>query len=239
MKKLIICVVICLGALVSYLAYSFINNPMDTLNYATWDKVPEETRTQFADFFSGDTEQGEEFYRMYFLKFNPVHEASHALREKYEVKTELYEEEQSVNDIAVAYWREVGEEEFINDLEKVVREVLSNMESPVPEGQDVGQYFNENYHNLGDDPNLYGYFQFTFVLNAIEKKESLYTALSKNIGNVATERNGDLSFDKIDVATAEPQTAIQNFSEYLKLYNIEVPEIKYNNKFRATIQSID
>lgn len=239
MKKIIVAsILICIGV-VGVLIYTVLNNPMDTLNYATWDKVPQDTKEFFADIKEGSIGDGEKFYRTYFMKFNPVHEVGHAIREKYDIQSSMYEEEQSVNDIAVAYWREVGEEEFINDLEIELKEALSKMERPIPEGVDPGEYFNENYHTLGDDPNLYGYFQFTFVLNSIEKSETLHEALQKNIGNQIKDKKDVLEYDIVGVSAADPKDVVGNFVQYLKLYNVDVPDIKFNNKFRTTIQSID
>ncbi|WP_105615628.1 hypothetical protein [Vallitalea okinawensis] len=239
MKKLIIGILIVALAVGGFVGYKALNNPLDTLNYATWDKVPEDTRTFFASFFDGDMKKGEEFYKIYFMKFNPVHEVSHGVRGVYDIETDLYDEEQSVNDITVAYWREIGEEEFINELEAVLKEVLSKMENPVPEGRDTAEYFNAEYHNLGGDPSLYGYFQFSFVLNSIEKDQNLYEALKKNVSLDTKEKSGNIEVNHDDVAIIDPVDVVNNYVNYLGFYNVESPEMKFNNKFRATIQSID
>ena len=235
MKKLILS---CL-ALYALAGLAGCTNVPDTLVYASWDKLPEDTREFFGDFFEGDLEKGEYFYRSYFMKFNPVHEVSHSLRAVYGVDATLYDEEQSVNDITVAYWREIGEEEFIDSLEVILLECLRGMKNPVPEGENPRDFFNENYHNLGDDPGLYGYFQFTFVLNSIGKTESFHSALEQNLTSAARMKKSGMVFEPLPVESVDPPEVVENFRKYLELHNIHAPEIKFKNKFRTTIQSIN
>lgn len=239
MKKIIMAVLILSLLGCGVVGVLLLNNKMDTLNYATWDMLPDDTKGFFSEFYNGDMIKGETFYKSYFMKYNPVHEVGHAVRSEYGIKTELYEEEQSVNDIAVAYWREIGEGEFIENLKGELEEALANMENPVPDGEDPEEYFNNNYNKLGKDPAKYGYFQFSFVLKSIEKEETLYEALRDKVTNELGEKSGELTFKSTDAQNADPKIVVQNFVEYLKLYNVESPEIKFNKKYRATIQSID
>jgi hypothetical protein len=38
--------------------------------------------------------------------------------------------------------------------------MLSKLENPVPQGQDMVTFFSKNYEELTQDPYKYGYFQF-------------------------------------------------------------------------------
>lgn len=82
-----------------------------------------------------------------------------------------YQSEQEANEITVFYLESFDEGvQFLDYISPKVDSLVAFLDNPVPEGISEEEYFNENYSQLGLDPYAYGYFQFKFVQNALQKR---------------------------------------------------------------------
>lgn len=79
-----------------------------------------------------------------------------------------YQVEYGANRISLAYWREV-EPGVADTMRPIFQGVLDHMPSPVPAGQSVEQYFNDNYQTLGPSA-AYPWFMSRMNINAYEEK---------------------------------------------------------------------
>ena len=124
---------------------------------------------QFLTQVSGSEEKGKEVFGLFFNGFYIPHELGHALQEKTEGGIENgYESEYFANTIAILWWRKQGKENDLKKCYEYTKEILKKLPNPVPEGKTKEQYFSENYRVATQDPNVYGWMQFSQFVNIYE-----------------------------------------------------------------------
>lgn len=107
-------------------------------------------------------------FDLYFHWYNMVHELGHCLLDSLQIKMSEVQKEMFVNEFAVAYWKYVGAEAQINELEEMLYSINSNIDSPVPNGISFVEYYESIWRTeVLDSVMLYGYFQLNSVLEAI------------------------------------------------------------------------
>ena len=132
-------------------------------------------RAMMRDLFG---ENAEHCYEIYFHWYNLIHELGHAIAMfNSPERPDPAEEEQKVNDFAVAYWRRFGEEEKLRDLGSIVECALSGLKAPSESGH--MKYAKEKWGQADFYSfNNYGWFQFSCVKDALSRKECLSRTLS-------------------------------------------------------------
>ena len=140
-----------------------------------WSTSPPEMRVVFRTFSGGDGTDAEYFFTAFFNRFLVAHEAAHWFQAQAgRREPTLYENENAANRLAVAFWRtQPGGEAFLASLERMADVAASNLPDPTPVGQDPVAYFGANYQTLGRNPLQYGYYQFTFMRDALRARHSL------------------------------------------------------------------
>ncbi len=151
---------------------------VSTARWQEWD----EKNTQNVQAAMG-TEKTEEHFRLYFQYYNVVHELAHGLLHyNHGVNLDVVDEEQLVNDFAVAYWNHYGEPEKMEELHEIVNYAVVNISDNAKNGVDYlenarahsnGRRFDNDFFNFED----YGWFQFSSVKHAIEHSKSLEEVL--------------------------------------------------------------
>lgn len=119
-----------------------------------------------------DDETTADFYNLLFNQFLIAHEASHWIQENSAIygSDSRYDSEREANEMAASYWaRTESGQAMLNALAEHVRNGKSRLTNPVPDDVDAAEYFHDNYHQLAQSMNDYGYFQYQFILEAIEK----------------------------------------------------------------------
>lgn len=151
-----------------------------TAKWTNWD----ETNTANVKSAMGE-ENTEERFRLYFQYYNVVHELGHGLL-KYNkgVKLHVVDEEQLVNDFAVAYWNYYGEPEKMAELYDIVTYAVENVGDNYKNGVDYIELGKEHssYNDIDNDFfnfNDYGWFQFSSVKHSIEQNKSLEEVLKE------------------------------------------------------------
>ena len=169
------------------------------------------------------TENTEERFKIYFQWYNVIHELGHGLL-YYNNGNDLdiVDEEQLVNDFAVAYWKYYGEEEKISELEDIVNYAVKNIGTNYENEVDYlklgkensnGKRFNNSFFNFND----YGWFQFSSVKHSFETNKNLQEVLEEmGFSDFDLTQRKKLIYKEInnDVSTQIINDAVDNFNEW-------------------------
>lgn len=171
-------------------------------------------------------EWAEERFELYFHWYNLLHELGHGIQYFYG-KECLHpaEEEQLVNDFAVAFWCHYSAQERIHELCAVVSYALAQMEPTVGEGVSHMKYAMEKwgqeelytFHN-------YGWFQFSCVEQSLKDGAALGEVLRRMGVSAVTEqprKNFDCGLPGEDSASRTVAGAVS----LLREWGVELPEV--------------
>ena len=136
-----------------------------------WETLNEQNKDLFNDWAetanAGFT--GEEFFRKTFNWFLVIHELGHYVQQVKNTTKDDYGFEVEANEIAIAYWK-INNREALDAYITILTQVFATL--PVPQNTSR-TYFNSNYETIGDNPEVYGYFQFKFIIEAYNVIDSL------------------------------------------------------------------
>ena len=165
------------------------------------------------------------FFDLYFHWYNLVHEMGHCIVEKQNAVMSKVAEEMYVNSLAVAYYRYMGDDERLSELKERLDMILSQVPSPVPEGETFVKFY-ERIWNTEQINNvmIYGYFQLRSVLEALENDAELKDVLKKIGINTKDPESKEKCTAEISSKNAELflKTARTN----LLSMGVDVPEIR-------------
>lgn len=117
-------------------------------------------------------------FDLYFHWYNIVHEIGHCVVDAQEISMSRVQEEMFVNEFAVAYWKHIGEENRIKELENMLKEIMDNIPSPVPSNVGFEEYYESIWgEEVFNNVMLYGYFQLNSVMEAIKCDRDFRTVL--------------------------------------------------------------
>ena len=169
------------------------------------------------------TENTEERFKIYFQWYNVIHELGHGLLYYNNgVDIDVADEEQLVNDFAVAYWKYYGEEEKINELEDIVNYAVKHVGTNYEKGVDYlklgkensnGKSFKNSFFNFND----YGWFQFSSVKHSFETNKNLQQVLEEmGFSNFDLTERKTLVYRDVDetVSTQIINDAVDNFNKW-------------------------
>lgn len=154
----------------------FFDNKNNEVVTVTYESVPEQLMEFFTTLSQQTSMDQEKFFESFFNTFFYVHEFGHWSQQQMGAKfdTNLYYTEMEANEITIAYLESFDDgRQFLDYISPEVDSLVSFLDNPVPAGISEEEYFNENYEQLGLDPYAYGYFQFKFVQNAIQKRDEI------------------------------------------------------------------
>lgn len=182
--------------------------------------APLEQRLMIRNLFGEDVAYN---FEIYFHWYNMIHELGHAVFE-YNCLNRPHpaDEEQLVNNFAVAYWRQYGEVEKLKTLCSIIRESLGKFIIPTQNNENYLTYAKERW---GTEElytfNNYGWFQFSCVENSITRKITLEQALiDMGLTQVQCEKKMLL---KYNVDETMPYKIIEDAKEVLSYWNIIMP----------------
>lgn len=127
-----------------------------------YHELPEEHKAFFNTYSAGGDE-AKQFFAGFFNGFYIAHELGHGLVAAYGLSDPkaMYWEELEVNRIAMNYWHSVGKSAELEQCYRFAKAFMERVPDPVPQdAEDRIVWFNENYRDLGLQPEKYGYFQF-------------------------------------------------------------------------------
>lgn len=190
-----------------------------------------EEENKLVDSILGE-EYAEERFELYFQWYNVVHEIGHGIVwSNNNTKLEVSDEEQLVNDFAVAFWRYYGEEEKIKELENTVTYALKNIKCPVDDNVSHLEYGREKWGKKEFFTfNNYGWFQFSCVNSALNKDKTLEEVLSEmGVKDVKIQPKKTLIYEKIDEETSTK--IVNDVASIVREWGAELPNVyhKYSN----------
>ena len=128
-----------------------------------YHELPTEHKTFFATYSFNEAE-AKKFFANFFNGFYIAHELGHGLVATYGLHDPkaMYQEELEVNILAMHYWHSVGKSAELQQCYRFAKAFLEKVPDPVPKDEENRiTWFNENYWELGLQPEKYGYFQFS------------------------------------------------------------------------------
>ena len=163
-------------------------------------------------------------FDLYFHWYNLVHEMGHCVVTACGKEFSPLMEEMFVNEFAVGYYRYIGDDERLADLQAMLQASIDNMPSPVPEGESFLEFYERIW---GTDELMsvmvYGYLQLNSVLMAL-KKDKPFSEILADLG--LTLGSGETSRCELPIAAENAEAFLNSARENLIRLGIEVPEIK-------------
>jgi hypothetical protein len=137
-----------------------------------WKELFPEQKQLFEQ-WQGD--KAEEFFTAMFNWFFIPHEFGHYVMLSDSVQgPSPYRQEWAANEFAVAYLYSSKENrEKLEYIETTLKKVLAKLPPVDLQGMTDEAYFNKNYDGLGNDPNVYGFFQFRMILAILKEKDQI------------------------------------------------------------------
>ncbi len=118
-------------------------------------------------------------FDLYFHWYNIVHEFGHCVVDLQKINMSNVQEEMFVNEFAVAYWKHIGAETQMKELEDLLNGINANIPSPVPCDISFTEYYESIWGpEVLDNVMLYGYFQLNSVLEALKGKKDFKAVLN-------------------------------------------------------------
>jgi hypothetical protein len=144
-----------------------------TIVLAHWPTLDQATREFFGELTDSDDDAAALFVGL-FNRFLVAHEMAHWLYWTLGIERDHYASEREANDMAVAFFSgmESGEA-FLLRLRPMVEAALVRLSDPTPPQVDEAQFFNSQYGVLARNPYQYGYYQFRFILDSIDRRGAL------------------------------------------------------------------
>jgi quinol monooxygenase YgiN len=141
-----------------------------------YHELPEEHKT-FFNTYSDNEEDAKQFFAIFFNGFYIAHELGHGLVSAFEFSDPkaMYWEEFEANLIAMNYWSSVGKTAELEKCYQFAKAFLAKVPDPVPnDAEDRIAWFNENYWELGPQPEKYGYFQLSQFVDIYENHNRIH-----------------------------------------------------------------
>jgi len=164
--------------------------------------TPEENET--VDAILGEARAKERF-ELYFQWFNVLHETGHCIVWfNGGSRPQIVDEEQLVNDFAVAFWTYYGEEEKLGDLRLTVAQALDNIGRPPDKYANHLEYARDNWGKSGFFTfRNYGWFQFSCVNGSLGDIKPLESVLAEmGVANVSVRPKRTLAYPAIGEGAA-------------------------------------
>ena len=182
--------------------------------------APPEDREMLKGLFG---EEAEYDYEIYFHWYNVIHELGHAiLRFNLPELPHPADEEQLVNNFAVAYWRHYGEKEKLENLQSIVCETLQRFSAPTQDKSYI-QFAKENWDTDElSSFNNYGWFQFSCVNAAILNPLSLDEVLREMCACEVIPQRPEIT--QYDICEEMPIRIISDAMNIMKTWGMQLPE---------------
>ena len=118
-------------------------------------------------------ENAEEFFVLMFNWFFIPHELGHFINPKIH-DIDPYTSEKEANEVAVLFLKRDQENlEKLDFIKKSISQILETLPKIYFGNMSEVEYFDTNYQKIGNNPNTYGYFQFKFILDALNNQKNI------------------------------------------------------------------
>ena len=146
-------------------SYGRYENDQNVVHIAAWSVLTEEQQARFVRLarLLNNGRTPEQIFDDSVHHWVFVHELGHWWQLcQNKIDANHYSVEYGANRIAAAFWR-LKDPEFMRATENRMSMTFRTLPVPLPDGQEMQAYFNENYEKLGPTPG-YIWFQYSMVL---------------------------------------------------------------------------
>lgn len=194
-----------------------------TIYTGCFEKGTREQQSAFIHLFGAENIRYK--FNFYFHWYNIAHEYGHCLCSHYQSKEIGLQQELLVNRFAVGIWRYGGYERELNSLNKMLKEILKNIKSPVPDSMSFEQYYEHIWgtESLMEVP-IYGYFQFKSVQMALESKEK-WTDVLQKMGIRKEIIHSGFPYKQYAVSSQTAKDVLNDLQCFLNRAGIEQPAV--------------
>lgn len=163
-------------------------------------------------------------FDLYFHWYNIIHETGHCLKSETDIKMSGVQEEMFVNEFAISYYRFVGEDEKLVELQNLLQSVIDGLPTVVPAGETFTGFY-ERIWNTEQINNvmIYGYFQLNSVLEAMKKQRTFEEVLS-DLG-IHIIRDKQILRCTEEISSENTESILFTALENMKAMGIDVPSI--------------
>lgn len=193
------------------------------------------------------SENTEEDFEIYFQWYNVVHELGHGLiRYNGTKKIDKVEEEQLVNDFAVAYFKLYsGEEHKLERMFVITESASKNIVSDAKEGQSYMDFGHENWNNKDFlSFKNYGWFQFNSSKCSLNSDKTLEEVLNEMgiVGYNIPSNPEKLYYDEVDETVSDK--VIMDAVNNIRSWGLEYPDVHHsfnddpNKNYSRPVKSI-
>lgn len=165
-----------------------------------------------------------ELFNLYFQWYNVIHKIGHILIEDEGLTLSPADEEQLVNDFAIAYWRAVDGQNNIGKIQSIVKDVLERVPSPIPNGEHYLEYFRENWEKFNITIETYMFFQILCVDNALQSNKDINNVL-KEMGYINLKKV-NFRRRKYDMTPMVAIDVVEDCKNNIEELGIKLPEIE-------------
>lgn len=133
-----------------------------------WEEVIPPQKEFFQE-LAGAEEKGKEVFGLLFNGFFLAHELGHSFFAFAGKQfSNAYDSEYEANKLGILYWKSSEEAIHLENCYHSVKMMLTQLENPVPEGENYKEYITQHYYELAADPFKYGYIQFKQIVEIFE-----------------------------------------------------------------------
>lgn len=171
------------------------------------------------------TENVQYKFDLYFHWYNIAHEYGHCLCDYHESNIIGLKQELLVNRFAVGIWKYAGYEKELIILQKMLREILQNIKSPVPDNMSFIDFYESIWgtDQIMEVP-IYGYFQFKSVQMALEDGSEL-AAVFKEMGIHEEIHNSKCAYKEYFISAETAKEVLNDLQHFLHHLGIEQPVV--------------
>lgn len=164
-------------------------------------------------------------FDLYFHWYNLVHELGHCLLEMYGKRMDNIDEELYVNRFAVSYWKLADGSKNLIKLKEMITSIFYKLPNPVPQNMEPKEFFKTMWGNENrPSVSLYGYFQFSCVLEAMSNESNLYEVLNE-VG-IKTVNHKNIRMHQGQVSSCSAADTLNLCIENLRNIGVAVEDVK-------------
>lgn len=144
-----------------------------TIVLAHWPTLDRTSQAFFLE-LTNTTEDATALFAGLFNEFLIAHEMTHWLHRTLGVERDRYTSEREANDFAVGFFLTIDDGETrLLALSSRLEAALVRLSDPTPPDANERDFFNAQYAVLARNPSLYGFYQFRFILDSIDRRDEL------------------------------------------------------------------
>lgn len=166
----------------------------------------------------------EDFHR-YFHWYNILHELGHAVMDfNCPCRPHPAQEEQWVNDFAVAFWQHNGGADGLKDVQRIVRTALCRLQPPAGAADALAYALTHWGQPALYTFSIYGWFQFSLVEQALQHPPASLAAQLQRMGVAAPVVQEAQAMPPFSMDDNLPHRLLAQSVKILRTWGVSLPE---------------